>query len=188
MEVKGEEKLSFQNLLIYYFLCSAIGWILEMLYGYMVFGHFVNRGFLYGPICPIYGCGAVLIVIIAETIGKKELNTAGKFLILMAIFTALEYTASLLLEIIFNQRWWDYTNELLNINGRVCLVFSLMFGLMGIIFIEKLYEPSKKVLNKIKEKMPNKIIWTLLIILSTLWIIDMVFSIIKYINLSINLL
>lgn len=187
MEEKGE-KLSFQNLLIYYFLCSTIGWILEMIYGYMVFGHFVDRGFLYGPMCPIYGCGAVMIVIIAETIGKRELNTAGKFLILMAIFTVLEYIASWLLEIIFNQRWWDYTGELLNINGRICLVFSLMFGLMGIIFIEKLYKPSKKLLNKIKENIPNKVIWCVLIILSILWFIDTVFSTIKYVNLSINLL
>lgn len=179
---KGEKKIKFQNLIIYYFICSVIGWVMEMIYGYMVLGHFVDRGFLYGPMCPIYGCGAVAMVLIAEIIGKKELNVAGKFLIIMAMFTVLEYLASLFLELIFHQRWWDYTNELLNINGRVCLVFSLMFGMMGIIFIERIYEPSRRLINRVSERISNKIIWIILIALIVLWIADTVFSIIKYVN------
>ena len=179
---KGEKLLKLQNILIYYFVCSVIGWILEMLYAYMIAGHFVDRGFLYGPMCPIYGCGAVVMVLITEIIKKRELNTGWKFLIITAIFTVLEYLASLILEAIFGLRWWDYTNEFLNINGRVCLIFSLIFGMMGIIFTEFIYEPSKRLIEKVRKKLSTKTIWIILIILMSAWLVDEVFSVIRYIR------
>lgn len=180
---KGERKNIFQNLIIYYFVCSVIGWILEMIYGYMVFGHFVDRGFLYGPMCPIYGCGAILMVLIAEFMNnKKNMNLIVKFITITVLFTLLEYLGSLILEAIFGLRWWDYTNEFLNLNGRVCLIFSLMFGIMGIVFIEWVYEPSKRLIERLKEKLSNKVIWIVLILCNILWIIDTVFSVLSYIN------
>lgn len=179
---KGEGKNIFQNILIYYFVCSIIGWILEMIYGFLVFGHFVDRGFLYGPLCPIYGCGAVVMVLVTETAKKKNLNMVWKFLIITILFTMLEYLTSLILEAIFGLRWWDYTNEFLNLNGRVCLVFSLIFGVMGIAFAELVYEPSKRLIEKIRVKMFSKTIWIVLIISIVTWILDTVISIINYIN------
>ena len=120
-----EREKKTQNLIIYFFMCSFIGWIMEMIYGYMVFGYFVDRGFLYGPMCPIYGYGAVLMVLIAEWMkNKKHINIFMKIVIITVLFTLLEYTGSLILEAIFGLRWWDYTNEFLNLNGRVCLMFS----------------------------------------------------------------
>lgn len=179
---KGEEILKFQNLIIYYFACSFIGWIMEMIYGYMVFGHFVDRGFLYGPICPIYGYGAILMVLIAEWMkNKKHINIFMKIAIITVLFTLLEYTGSLILEAIFGLRWWDYTNEFLNINGRVCLIFSLMFGIMGTAFVELVYEPSKRLIEKLKGRVLNKVIWTILIVLIILWITDTVVSTLRYI-------
>lgn len=179
---KGERRNVFQNLIIYYFVCSVIGWILEMIYGFMVFGHFVDRGFLYGPMCPIYGSGAAVMVLITEAVRKKNLNVAWKFLIMTIIFTVIEYLTSLFLELIFGLRWWDYSNEFLNLNGRVCLVFSLMFGMMGIIFTEWVYEPSKRIIEKLREKISSKVIWIVLIILIVIWIVDTVFSVIKYVS------
>ena len=179
---KRKSIFKFQNILIYYFVFSVIGWILEMIYGFMVFGYFVDRGFLYGPMCPIYGCGVVVMVLITESIKDKKLNTGLKFLIITGIFTILEYLASLILEIIFGLRWWDYTNELLNINGRVCLLFSLMFGMMGIIFTEFIYEPSKRLIEKTRKKLSTKTIWIILIILMAAWLADEVFSVIRYIR------
>lgn len=179
---KEERKKFFQNLIIYYFVCSVIGWILEMIYGFMVFGHFVDRGFLYGPTCPIYGCGTIVMVLITEAARKKNLNTAWEFLIITIIFTILEYLSSLILEAIFGLRWWDYSNEFLDLNGRVCLVFSLMFGMMGIIFTEWVYEPSKRLIEKLREKISSKVIWIILIISIVVWIVDTVFSIIKYVS------
>lgn len=178
---KGEKKLKVQNLIIYYFVCAFIGWILEMVYGYMVFGHFVDRGFLYGPMCPIYGYGAVAMILIIDAIQKKNVNIAGKFVIITIVFTLLEYLASLVLELIFHQRWWDYTNEILNINGRVCLIFSLMFGIIGLVFTEFIYKPSEKLIGKVRQKIPNKFIWSILCVFIIASNVDTVFSIIKYI-------
>lgn len=178
---RREKEIKFQNLAIYFFTCAFIGWILEMIYGFMVFGHFVDRGFLYGPICPIYGYGAVAMILIIDAIQKKNVNVAGKFVIITIVFTLLEYLASLVLELIFHQRWWDYTNEILNINGRVCLIFSLMFGIIGLAFAEWIYKPSNKLINKIRQKMPTKFIWLILIALFIVLNVDTVFSIIRYI-------
>ena len=63
---KEKRGIKIQNIMIYYFICSVIGWIMEMVYGYMVFGKFVDRGFLYGPMCPIYGYGSITMVLIGE--------------------------------------------------------------------------------------------------------------------------
>lgn len=176
-----EKEIKFQNLAIYFFTCAFIGWILEMTYGFMVFGHFVDRGFLYGPICPIYGYGAVAMILIIDAIQKKKVNAVGKFVIITVVFTLLEYLASLVLELIFHLRWWDYTNEILNINGRVCLIFSLIFGIIGLAFAELIYKPSEKLITKIRKKIPKKFIWLILIALLIVLNIDTIFSIIKYI-------
>lgn len=180
--------VSFQNLIIYFFLCGIIGWILEEIYAYILFGSFVKRGFLYGPICTIYGCGAMLMVLITEFINSKNiknklLKLTIEFLAITATFTILEYTASLVLEVIFGLRWWDYSNDFLNVNGRICLIFSLLFGISGVTFIKVIYEPTKKLISKIKLKFSNKTIWSVLITLITIWTIDSVFSVIKYINI-----
>ena len=179
---RGERKNIFQNLIIYYFVCSVVGWILEMIYGFMVFGHFVDRGFLYGPICHIYGYGAMLMVLIAEFMkNKKHLNIFLKIVIITVLFTLLEYTSSLMLELMFGLRWWDYTNEFLNLNGRVCLIFSLTFGIMGTAFVELVYEPSKRLIEKIRERVSNKVIWIVVITFIAIWVSDTIISTLRYI-------
>lgn len=178
--------LKIQNLLIYYFICSILGWIMEVLYAYSVFGTFVDRGFLYGPMCPIYGWGAVAMVLITEKIRKKKVNTLGIFLIVTAIFTTLEYLTSLFLELIFNLRWWDYSNYFLNINGRVCLIFSIFFGFIGIVFVKKIYPKIQRLIKNIRKKISVKMLWVILISLIVLSNIDGVFSSIKYIKKDAN--
>lgn len=178
--------LKIQNLLIYYFICSILGWIMEVLYAYSVFGTFVDRGFLYGPMCPIYGWGAVAMVLITERIRKKKVNTLGIFLIVTAIFTTLEYITSLFLELIFNLRWWDYSNYFLNINGRVCLIFSIFFGFIGIIFVKKIYPRIQKLIKNIRKKISVKMLWVILVSLVVISNVDCVFSSIKYIKKDAN--
>lgn len=178
--------LKIQNLLIYYFICSILGWIMEVLYAYSVFGTFVDRGFLYGPMCPIYGWGAVAMVLVTEKIRKKKVNTLGIFLIVTAIFTILEYLTSLVLELIFNLRWWDYSNYFLNINGRVCLIFSIFFGFMGIVFVKKIYSRIQRLIKNIRKKISVKMLWVILISLIVLSNVDGILSSIKYIKKDAN--
>lgn len=116
---------------VYEFLCifviyACLGWCTEVAYAAMDLGKFVNRGFLNGPYCPIYGVG-VLIVIGALTPLKHNLLIlfAGSFL----LTSVLEYLTGWILEKVFHNKWWDYSMFPFNINGYVCLKFSVLWGL-----------------------------------------------------------
>lgn len=142
----------------------------------------VKRGFLYGPICPIYGFGAIILILINDLISKKSNSIIIKAIAMTIIFTIFEYIVSLVFELIFGIRWWDYTTEFLNINGRVCLMFSLLWGIGTIIFIKIFYVPLQKIINKIRERIPGYLVSIVLIIFLVATIVDFILSIIKYIG------
>ena len=174
------EKLSTKEKVILYFLVySFLGWCLETIYAYMVFGHFVKRGFLYGPICPIYGFGAILLILKLKNI--KEDNNIAKFLAAMISFSIFEYLASFILETIFHQRWWDYTGAFLNLQGRICITFSLLWGIIGVLFINYIHPWIKKKMNKMSMHIPVNIKKLIIYLLGSGFIIDEIFSILKYI-------
>ena len=115
---------------IYFFVYSVIGWILETIYCRMLDGKWTNRGFLFGPYCPIYGFGALLII----TFLNNFIDSPIKVFVLGMIFTSsLEYITSFILEKMFNAKWWDYSKRKFNINGRICLLNSLEFAILGIV-------------------------------------------------------
>ena len=176
---KKDKLLKLQDLTMYFFICSFIGWLLEVAYAFSVYGTFVDRGFLRGPICPIYGYGAVIMVLITDWIKKKKIII---FAIVAVIATVLEYIASYFLELVFNLRWWDYTGYFLNINGRVCLIFSIFFGIAGVIFIKNIYPIMQKTFDKIRKKLSTKTIWIILITLIILMTLDKGISALLYID------
>lgn len=107
---------------------SIMGWIMEVVGQLIEFKKFVNRGFLIGPYCPIYGCGAIAITIVL----KKYLeDPIALFLFALVICSILEYSTSFIMEKLFKARWWDYSNKKFNINGRICLETMIPFGLLG---------------------------------------------------------
>lgn len=180
---KKDKLLKLQDLTMYFFICSFIGWLLEVAYAFSVYGTFVDRGFLRGPICPIYGYGAVIMVLITDWIKKKKItNSLIIFAIVAVIATVLEYIASYFLELVFNLRWWDYTGYFLNINGRVCLIFSIFFGIAGVIFIKNIYPIMQKIFDKIRKKLSTKTIWIILITLIILMTLDKGISALLYID------
>lgn len=146
------------------------------------FGTFVKRGFLYGIVCPIYGFGAVMLIIINDFMSKKTNSIILKMIVMGVLFTAFEYIVSLVFELIFGIRWWDYTNEFLNFQGRICLQFSIVWGIAGGIFIQFLYKPLQKLIQKIRGKITNKIINIVLIVLSAGILTDFILSILKYLK------
>ena len=87
-----------QKMLLYFFIYAFLGWILETIYCVVTLGVFNKRGFLYGPVCPIYGFGAVLLI---QCLKNTKTNTVGKFFIAMISFTIFEYIASVILEDLF---------------------------------------------------------------------------------------
>lgn len=175
------EKLSTKDKLIMYFLIySFLGWVFETFYAILVLGHFVKRGFLFGPICPIYGFGAVIFILIFD--GLKGHNMK-KFLISMIVFSVFEFLASWILEIVFHQRWWDYSDAMFNIGGRICLSFSIVWGLAGVIFSNFLHPFMEKKTEKILNKIPINLQRAIIYSLASVLIVDFVLSSIKYINI-----
>ncbi len=128
---------------MYLFLCiffvyAFLGWCTEVSYAALVTGRFVNRGFLNGPVCPIYGFGAAVVLACLEPLAENlPLLFAGSVL----LTSALEWLTGFLLEKLFHQRWWDYSDEPFNLNGYICLRFSLAWGL-ACLFVVKLLHPS----------------------------------------------
>ena len=116
--------------LIYFFaIYSFLGWCIEVLYYIKKEHKFVNRGFLYGPFCPIYGAGVVSIIVLLDNFQNNIL-----YLFILAFFLTsfIEYFTGLILEKIFKSKWWDYTNDPFNINGRICLLYSLIWGIASV--------------------------------------------------------
>lgn len=115
-----------------FFACSILGWCIEVLCKLIQFHRFINRGFLVGPWCPIYGFGAVFISLLLSRHVEDPLAVFGLAILICGI---LEYSASYMLEKIFHARWWDYSTKKFNLNGRVCADTLLPFGLLGLLLV-----------------------------------------------------
>lgn len=176
--VKYEKLSTKEKIILYFFIYAFIGWCLETVYAFMVFGHFVKRGFLFGPICPIYGFGAIILIINLE---KIKDNNFIKFLVAMILFSVFEFVASWILEILFHQRWWDYSDAVLNLQGRICITFSVLWGLIGVLFSNIIHPFVEKNMNKLLYRIPIKLQKMVIHLLSLIFIIDEILSIIKYI-------
>lgn len=163
----------------YFFIYSFLGWLIETIYALFVHGYFVKRGFLFEPICPIYGFGAVLLLIATKKLYKKPFL---KFLIAAIAFTLFEYIVSFLLEMLFGLRWWDYSNDFLNIQGRVSLLYSIFWGVIGLILLEKLHPYIQNKIQKITKGSTTHILSIVCLICIVLIIIDTTFSAIRYLN------
>lgn len=110
----------------YFIIYAFLGWCTEVAYKAVTVGQFVNRGFLNGPVCPIYGFGMVFVIwALTPVVDNAFLLFAGGFI----ITTALEWLTGFVLEKLFHAKWWDYSGEPFNINGYVCLKFSILWAL-----------------------------------------------------------
>ena len=148
---------------------SILGWVLEVLGKLIVKGKFINRGFLIGPYCPIYGTGGLLMTILL----KKYINDKLiLFLLAIVVCSILEYVTSYVMEKMFHIRWWDYSNYKFNINGRICLETMIPFGILSVI---GLCYMNPFLLDKFS-KVPDNLLTICVIILAILYIIDNIIS------------
>ena len=164
---------------VWFIIYSFLGWLIETIYALFVHGYFVKRGFLFGPICPIYGFGAVLLLMATKKLYKKPFV---KFLIATIAFTLFEYMVSFILEMLFGLRWWDYSNDFLNIQGRVSLLYSVFWGIIGVILLEKLHPYIQDKIQKITKGNTNHLQGLVCISLIIILLLDTTFSAIKYLN------
>ena len=133
-------------LIALFLIYSFIGWIVEVS-AFLIQDHkFVNRGFLIGPVVPIYGTGGILITILLT---KYQSDPIVLFCMAVIVCSILEYLTSYIMEKIFKTRWWDYSNKKFNINGRICLSNLIVFGIMGLVMVYLINPFLINILNKI---------------------------------------
>ena len=156
--------------LIFYF-CSFIGYLLEVFWCYLGSKKFVNRGFLCGPVIPIYGLGAVLILF---CLLRYYEDPVVVFVFGVIITSSLEYFVSFLLEKIFHNKWWDYSNRKYNLNGRICLQNSFAFGILSLLIIYVVTPGFYFLFSLFDFK-----VWMILtIIFTVIFVLDVIYSVI----------
>lgn len=135
----------------YFFIYSIIGLIIETIYALLVYGVLESRkSFLYGPFCAIYGLGAVVMIV---ALNKKKDSNIQLFIWGFIIGSIVEYAVHFFAELIFNVKWWDYSERAFNINGRICLAFSFFWGILAVFLITVINPLIDKILDKIPPKL-----------------------------------
>lgn len=148
---------------------SFLGWLMEVTCKLIQYKRFINRGFLMGPICPIYGHGAIIMLILLKDFAS---NPFILFVMSMLVCTTLEYLTSYFMEKLFSARWWDYSNKKFNINGRVCLRNTLCFGILAIVLVYFLNPLVLTYIEKINEPFLSIIVYVLLAV----YVVDNIIS------------
>lgn len=174
MEILG---LDIRIYFLLFMIYSVIGWCMEVTCKLIQYKRFINRGFLIGPYCPIYGYGAILITILLR---KYIYDPWVLFVMAILVCGTLEYLTSFFMEKIFKARWWDYSQRRFNLNGRVCFGTIIPFGILGLFIM---YVSNPFLLEKL-ELIPE--VWLNWIsgILFTIYIVDNIVStfIIRYVK------
>lgn len=116
---------TFYEVVWIFLIYAMIGWCAEVSYAALDTGRFVNRGFLNGPYCPIYGCGILLVIVVLTPLKHNLLILYFGSVLLTSV---IEFITGFLLEKVFHNKWWDYSDKPFNIKGYICLKFSLMWG------------------------------------------------------------
>lgn len=156
--------IEWARIVLLFFVYGFLGWCLEVAFAACKSGEFINRGFLNGPICPIYGLGVIAVVVLLRPVND---NIVLLYLGAVLLTSILEFVTGWLLERIFHAKWWDYSKMPLNIGGYVCLLFSAIWGLacVGIVrFVHPLF-------SALVESLP-----ALLVILSDVVLLILLFA------------
>ncbi|MCQ2527597.1 MAG: putative ABC transporter permease [Saccharofermentans sp.] len=163
----------------YFILYSFIGWIIEVVFHAVKLGKIMNRGFLNGPVCPVYGFGMVAVLSVYNSIGID--NIVVIFIEGIILTTSIELLAGFILDKAFHARWWNYSNVPLNLNGYICLRFSIIWG-VAVAFVLKLFNPTLYAFT-IKLIKP-RIGWPILAFLIITFIVDTVVTALTLIGLN----
>ncbi len=180
--------MTIYNILWYFMIYAVVGWMIEVSFHAVTLGKVVNRGFLNGPLCPVYGCGVLMVLAVLNVIGntfgvETDLEKASSLLLFavgIVFATLIELIAGFLLDKLFHARWWDYRDRKFNLNGYICLGFSIVWGL-AIAFVLRVVQPFfDKVINFI----PHLLGVILLAIMYLVFIIDLIITVMTILKLN----
>lgn len=173
--------MNIENILqfiLYIIIYSFFGWILESVLKTIYQKKFVNSGFLNGPICPIYGFGAVIMELCLSSLRDKPIIL---FITAFFLLSLWEYIVGYLIEKIFKTKYWDYSNLKFNIQGRVCLKNSIYWGLLGLIFVKWVHP----FIESIVKLIPINTLFYIDIIIGVVILIDTIITIIQIANIDV---
>lgn len=165
------------NLWTYFIIYSIAGWCLESVYRSFCEKKLINTGFLNGPFCPIYGIGAIIMLLFLKQF--KE-NIVILFIISFLVLSIWEYAVGVLLEKIFKTKYWDYSDHKINIKGRVCLFNSISWGILGVIFTRYIHPYIENNLGMLNINVLKIVMY----IISIIFVIDAIVSIVKTKNIK----
>ncbi len=177
--VKAKKKITIMGLSIwrimaYFIIYSVVGYIIETIFGIVTKGRWESRqSFLYGPFCAIYGLGAVIMIIFLHKYSKKY-NTL--FIGGFVVGSIVEYLVSWIGELMLGVKWWDYSDMPLNINGRICVYFSIFWGFLALYLIASFNPKIDKMTNWIKSKISIKMLKTLTLFVTIILLIDCIIT------------
>lgn len=172
--------INLSELITYFVIYSFLGWTMESIFRSIAEKKIINTGFLRGPFCPIYGIGAIIMLLFLK---RFENNSILLGIIAVIVLTAWEYIVGVLLEKIFHTKYWDYSDHKFHFQGRICLTNSIYWGFLGVIFVKYIHPFIENIIGKIDKTLLQYIIAILFII----FLIDTVTSIIKVKNMKTTL-
>lgn len=172
--------IDFFRILLYFVLYSFLGWVLESVVRTISERKLINTGFLHGPFCPIYGIGAIILILLLNYFKGKIILT---FLVSIVILTLWEYLVGVFLEKTFHTKYWDYSNHKFNIQGRICLTNSICWGVLGVVFIQYIHPFFERAVNTVDINILKWIVYTISVVL----VIDAIISIVKVKNIQSTL-
>lgn len=172
---------SISEILAYFILYSFFGWVMESIFKTIVSKKIVNSGFLHGPFCPIYGIGALIMLLFLERFQDQYLSL---FIVATIILTVWEYLVGLLLEWVFHIKYWDYSEHKFNFQGRICLSHSIIWGILGTVFIVFIHPFISQMLLKI----PIEILTYCVLIIGVSMLVDCIVTIIKIKNIKLRMI
>ena len=171
---------SFLEIIIYFITYSFLGWVMESIFRSISERKIINTGFLKGPFCPIYGVGAIIMLLFLKRFSD---NLAVLFVVSIVVLTIWEYLVGVLLEKLFHTKYWDYSKNKFNFQGRICLTNSIFWGILGVVFVKYIHPAIENLI----EKIDVRILIFVYSILGIVILVDMITSIIKVKNIKVTL-
>ena len=173
--------MTFIQFFIFFIIYSFVGYIVEVFFVSFLQKKIVNRGFLCGPIIPIYGLGAITMIFLLK---RYMHDYIALFIFGALIASTLEYFVGYALEKIFHNKWWDYSEDKFNLNGRVCMLNAILFGLGSVALIEYIHP----IVSKYVLRLNSGISIILFIVLAVILTLDTIYSCIVAYNLRSRLI
>lgn len=172
--------INYFELLTYFIIYSFLGWIMESVIRSFCEKKIINTGFLYGPFCPIYGCGTLIMILFLENFKDTW------FLLFILSFLGLtlwEYVVGVILESVFKTKYWDYSDHKFNFQGRICLSNSLFWGFLGVVFMKYIHPLTIYLLQLVDTTSIRITIYTA----TAIFIVDTIISILNLVNIKATL-